>query len=266
MPTTRVARLPISAWRTSTGARIDSANGARLEPRFAPSAKVRARRTSITPAPASDMTKRIMATLEWTSQASIAAMITASTGSLASCWKTWIRTVFSRSGPASSTTSLSERIIRARPMPTRPTLRVTFERPSMKMTTPPSISTGMSALISKDRAWTTRVVPTLVPRSTASAAATDSMPRSTKDMTSKDDPVELCSAVATPAPTRQAARRFEVAVAMIWRSRSPKARMIPVFTRRVDQSSMATPASVSSSMCWLAMQRPRARAQSCAIT
>ena len=109
--------------------------------------------------------------------------------------------------------------------------------------TPTTSIAGTNALRSKASACTTMVEPMSAPSITAKAGASRISFRSAKLATSIAAADELCSAVATTTPLAQAVARLLVARAMSCRSRSPKARSMPVRTSRVDHSSSAMPPS-----------------------
>ena len=92
----------------------------RPDPTLAPSTRASASGRLSTPAPASEITNRITATLEWASQVNRAPMASARTGSSARRSMTRVKTSGSRKGCDAPTISASDRIIRARPMTMRP--------------------------------------------------------------------------------------------------------------------------------------------------
>ena len=114
-------------------------------------------------------------------------------------------------------------------MSTRPKSRVASSV-LRNSTTPASTRSGATATTSKDRAWTTMVVPTLAPSMTESAGASSTSPPAEKAVSIRPVAVELCKATVTVAPAPNALTRLESAAARKPRSLGPNVRWTPVCT------------------------------------
>ncbi len=119
-----------------------------------------------------------------------------------------------------------------------------------KAITPIRISAGDSQEISNDRTCTTSVVPTSGPSIRASPAPTAIRPRLAKETSRSTVAVELCSSPATPTPRAKELSRCLVKWPRTLRISAPYARVIPVRTMRVAQSSSATPPTILRSNIW----------------
>src|SRR5215208_5267251 len=240
-PASRNRKLPNSTRFAAAGERSDRPIGISPEPMLAPSTSAIPSGADSIAAEVSEITSSTIATLEWNSQVRSAPTITARIGSSPRRWSTRARTSLPRKPWLAATTIPSDRIISARPMTMRPTCCTVAFSTAMKAITPAMSSTGTRPERSKARACTTRVEPTSAPSITASAAESAISPRSANDTTMSPVADELCTALATPMPARQARSGLAVACATARRKRSPKARSTPVRTIRVAQSRSAMP-------------------------
>src|SRR5215203_6023355 len=240
-PASRNRKLPNSTRFAAAGARSDRPIGISPEPMLAPSTSAIPSGADSIAAEVSEITSSTIATLEWNSQVRSAPTMTARIGSSPRRWSTSVRTSLPRKPWLAATTIPSDRIISARPMTMRPTCCTVAFSNAMKAITPAMSSTGTRPERSKARACTTRVEPTSAPSITASAAESAISPRSANDTTMSPVADELCTALATPMPARQARSGLAVACATARRKRSPKARSTPVRTIRVAQSRSAMP-------------------------
>ena len=159
------------------------------------------------------MTSRTLATLECTTQVTMAPITMQSTGSpVMAFMNTRMPGAFS-AGASESSRMCSDSSIRPRPMKTRPISLMRERAPPRKATRPMMKSTGATALMLNDRTCTISVVPTLAPSMIASAGTRPTRPSAVKELVIRAVAVLLCNSAVRPMPAAKAVKRLLRALA-----------------------------------------------------
>ena len=112
------------------------------------------------------------------------------------------------SGRVAATISCSARVIRPRPIRTRPNAPTPLFWREMKTTTPTKIRSGESHDRSSENTTAMRLVPTSAPSITASAALVVTRFLPTKEATIRQVAVLDCTRLVTPSPAIRARKRL----------------------------------------------------------
>ena len=187
------------------------------------------------------MISSTLATLECTSQVTIAANRMQSTGSPVMAFMN-TRTPGAFSAGASVLSRIcSASSIRPSPIKTRPMSLMRERGPLRKATRPMMNSTGATAEMLNDRICTISVVPTLAPSMMASAGTRLTSPSEVNELVISAVAVLLWSRAVRPRPAPKAVKRLLSAFASNRRRSGPNARRIPLWTICRPHSSSATP-------------------------
>ena len=151
-------------------------------------------------------------------------------------------------GSAASTISCSARMIRPRPMNTRPSWPRRVCLRVRKKITPKKISSGDSHDRSRVSTRAISAVPTSAPSMIASAGASAIRPLATKEVASSAVALLLCTSAVTPMPAAKASGRFCTLRLRMRRRSLPYTRRMPVRTMCVPHTSKATAESRLSSV------------------
>ena len=187
------------------------------------------------------MISSTLATLECTSQVTIAANRMQSTGSPVMAFMN-TRTPGAFSAGASVLSRIcSASSIRPSPIKTRPMSLMRERAPLRNATSPTMNSTGATAETLNDRICTISVVPTLAPSMMASAGTRLTSPSEVNELVISAVAVLLWSRAVRPRPAPKAVKRLRRALASSRRRSGPNARRIPLWTICRPHSSSATP-------------------------
>ncbi len=238
-PASLYSRLPSATRRAEAGCRLALNQASRPLPMLAPITRPSATGRLIRPAPASVEVSSTAARLEYDSTANSAPTSTASRVSPASEENSTCMPRASVIGSAACTINCRARMIRPRPISTRPIWPTRVCLRERNRQTPSSVSSGDSQERSRVSTRAISAVPTSAPSMIASAVGSAIRPWATKEMASSAVALLLCTSAVTPMPAPKASG----ALPMLWPSArrrcEPYTRMIPVRTICVPQTSRA---------------------------